>query len=53
MLRLSVIGTIFLLQSLIYYLHNLGTDAADGGAVSTKISSNTIKLANKLMAEIQ
>ena len=30
---------------------NLGTDAADGGATSTSISNNTMKLANKLIAE--
>ena len=33
------------------FVPNLGTEAADGGATSTSISNNTMKLANKLIAE--
>ena len=33
------------------FVPSLGTDAADGGATSTSISNNTMKLANKLIAE--
>ncbi len=34
-------------------LPSLGTDDAVGGATSTKINVNTMKLPNRLVAEIQ